>query len=113
MDENTMINKAIDSQLNQISNTKNLMDESSEESFHRANFEKFLENFRNKKLFAGASWNKLRESTYKEQQNRRKIVLKEIDQLDSKVNKKFYQGSFKHNKRRLPKRPLLPAFAVE
>lgn len=56
-----------------------------EENFHRANFEKFLEYFRNKNFFSGASWNKLRETTYKEQQNRKKIILKEIDQLDSKV----------------------------
>ncbi len=60
------------------------------ENFHRANFEKFLENFRNKNFFSGASWNKLRETSYKEQQNRKKIILKEIDQLDSKVKFLFY-----------------------
>jgi len=89
MDENTNTSKNKDSQINQAMESIEIQDESTEESFHRANFEKFLENFRNKNFFSGASWNKLRETTYKEQQNRRKIVLKEIDQLDSKVNYKF------------------------
>lgn len=65
---------------NPIENTDN------DAIFHQANFDKFLENFKNRNIFAGASWNKHREEHYRNQQNRRKIVLKEIDQLDSKVN---------------------------
>lgn len=89
MDENSNIsntskNKVL--QTNQSNESLEIQDKSTEENFHRANFEKFLENFRDKNFFSGASWNKLRETTYKEQQNRRKIILKEIDQLDSKVN---------------------------
>lgn len=86
MDDKTNNIKLSLSQINLQTEANNIKDESTEESFHTANFEKFLENFRNKKFFSGASWNKLRETTYKEQQNRRKIILKEIDQLDSKVN---------------------------
>jgi hypothetical protein len=57
-----------------------------EEKFHRANFQLFLENFRKKEIFYGASWNKHRENHNREQQNKRKIILKEIDQFDSSVN---------------------------
>ena len=90
MDENTNISKINNSQISFPTELREISQQSTEESFHCANFEKFLENFRNKSFFSGASWNKLRETTYKEQQNRRKIILKEIDQLDSKVNRNFY-----------------------
>ena len=67
--------------------TENLtIQKENEESYHIANFAKFLEYFTNKNCFSGASWNKHREDHNKDQQNRRKIVLKEISQLDSKVN---------------------------
>ena len=71
-----------------VNNTKNLQEENlieEEEKFHRANFKIFLEYFRKDNNFQGASWNKHRENHHKVQQNKRKIILKEIDQLDSNV----------------------------
>jgi len=95
MDDNNHREK---SQIEFIQDSETFLQNNIEENFHRANFIKFLEYFRNKNFFSGASWNKLRETTYKEQQNRKKIILKEIDQLDSKVKFLIYQGSFKYNK---------------
>jgi len=95
--ENPLYKKAIEEKFDNTNNEN--FENKSEDNFHKANFKKFLEYFRNKNLFSSASWNKLRETTSQQQQNRRKIILKEIEQLDSKVKyTKIIQGSFNYFK---------------
>ena len=48
-------------------------------------FENFIKNYQDAKLNSSASWNKARENYQREQRDKRRVIIKEINQFDFKV----------------------------